>query len=593
MLSIVRPLKGSFKPVYTMPPFASRAATEGSGPSPPSGSHTKTLRADMVAVKIRWTISARTVTIAWIAVIITAVAGLAIQRSMIRQQGNEAVRSAMRGIMLSAESARDSAAGLQSGLDMKRLEAEARASKDYRDTKLFASLPLMAVWHAVAKGASAEGYTLRVPAKTPRNADNAATPSELQILDRLTREKPVELFEIDEQRNELVYVRPVYLTADCLICHGDPQMSRTRDGRDPLGFRMENYKTGDLRGAFILHASLDKLDKTVSSNLIRSALWMTPCALFVAFGAFFFTMKMRGSIRGAVDTLQRVAAGDLSGDMQVTSNDEIGDMATALNTAVGGLRKTLLEIKTSANSVSTASQELTSAVNQLADGAHAQAASLQETSVNMKQMTLTVKQNAEHARQANDIASQSRREAEAGGVTVASAVDAMEEIHASSSRIADIIGTIDDIAFQTNLLALNAAVEAARAGEQGRGFAVVASEVRSLAQRSATAAKEIKTLITDSGRKVQAGSTLVNHSGETLIAIVNSVKRVSDFVSQIATGSSQQASGITQVHEAITDMDRVTQENSAQTEQLSATAQSLHDQATAMLNHIARFKLTN
>ncbi|MBN9520599.1 hypothetical protein J0H58_19110, partial [bacterium] len=176
---------------------------------------------------------------------------------------------------------------------------------------------------------------------------------------------------------------------------------------------------------------------------------------------------------------------------------------------------------------------------------------------------------------------------------VGTAVGAMGEINHASKKIADIITTIDEIAFQTNLLALNAAVEAARAGEQGRGFAVVAAEVRNLAQRSATAAKEIKALIQDSVRKVEAGTDLVNRSGHTLDEIVTSVKRVTDIVTEIAAASREQSTGIDQVNKAVAQMDAVTQRNAGQTEEMSATAQTLTDQAAQLRDLVARFKLSD
>jgi methyl-accepting chemotaxis protein len=174
---------------------------------------------------------------------------------------------------------------------------------------------------------------------------------------------------------------------------------------------------------------------------------------------------------------------------------------------------------------------------------------------------------------------------------VAQAVDAMGEINRSSRKIADIITTIDEIAFQTNLLALNAAVEAARAGEQGRGFAVVAGEVRNLAQRSATAAREIKGLIEDSVQKVETGSELVNKSGETLGAIVTSVKRVTDIVAEIAAASREQTVGIEQINKAVAQMDQVTQSNASQTEEMSGTAVALSGQAEQLQAVVAQFNL--
>jgi methyl-accepting chemotaxis protein len=202
-----------------------------------------------------------------------------------------------------------------------------------------------------------------------------------------------------------------------------------------------------------------------------------------------------------------------------------------------------------------------------------------------------VRQNADSAKQANQLAAAARDSAERGGQVVSSAVTAMNEINASSKKIADIIITIDEIAFQTNLLALNAAVEAARAGEQGRGFAVVAAEVRNLAQRSASAAKEIKNLIGDSVRKVETGSEMVNNSGAVLLEIVSSVKRVTDIVGEIAAASQEQATGVEQVSKAMGQMDQVTQQNASQTEELSATAQNLSSSAEQLQAMVARFRL--
>src|SRR4029077_724543 len=190
-----------------------------------------------------------------------------------------------------------------------------------------------------------------------------------------------------------------------------------------------------------------------------------------------------------------------------------------------------------------------------------QAASLEETAASMEEMTSSVRQNAGHARQANPRAMDARARAEQGGAAVGKAVQAMDGINASSKKIADIIGVIDEIAFQTNLLALNAAVEAARAGEQGRGFAVVASEVRNLASRSAEAAKEIKGLIKDSVERVEDGARLVGESGATLEQLVVAVKKVSDIIAEISVASDEQASGIDQVGKAITQMDELTQQN--------------------------------
>jgi methyl-accepting chemotaxis protein len=209
----------------------------------------------------------------------------------------------------------------------------------------------------------------------------------------------------------------------------------------------------------------------------------------------------------------------------------------------------------------------------------------------MEELSSQVKQNADSARQANQLASNASTVATRGGEVVGRVVETMKEINNSSRKISDIISVIDGIAFQTNILALNAAVEAARAGEQGRGFAVVASEVRSLAGRSADAAREIKSLIGASVERVELGTTLVDEAGTTMTEVVNSIRRVSDLVGEISSASNEQSAGVAQVGEAVTQMDQATQQNAALVEQMAAAASSLKAQAGDLVQTVSVFKL--
>jgi len=288
--------------------------------------------------------------------------------------------------------------------------------------------------------------------------------------------------------------------------------------------------------------------------------------------------------------IRRMENGELGRNVSVDRHDEFGQLLTSLRATDAKLSEIVSSVQASAHAVSTAARELAQGNDDLSHRTQMQAAALEETAASMEQMAANVKQNAESARAANQVAINAREQADRGGMILRRAVAAMAEINESSSRIADIIGVIDEIAFQTNLLALNAAVEAARAGEQGRGFAVVASEVRNLAQRSAGAAKEIKTLINVSMDKVKAGAALVNDSGQAIAEIMNSAKRVSDIVGEISTANDEQASGIEQVNRAVAGMENTTQQNAALVEEAAAAGKSMDNQTQHLVMQVGFFK---
>ncbi|MCP5427697.1 MAG: HAMP domain-containing protein [Chromatiaceae bacterium] len=289
--------------------------------------------------------------------------------------------------------------------------------------------------------------------------------------------------------------------------------------------------------------------------------------------------------------MENLSRGDLSHKITRNYQGTYAVVQARVNSTIDQLQEIVGSISTSAKAINTATREVAAGNNSMSKRTEQQATRLEETASSTDELTSTVHSNADNAQLAKTLAGSARELAEQGGLVIGDAIGAMNAIHESSDRIAEIIGVIDEISFQTNLLALNASVEAARAGEHGRGFAVVATEVRNLAQRSAAEAREIKNLIQDSGEKVRAGVNLVNQSGSTLEEIVNSVKKVGDIIVEIAAASREQSQGLEQVNKAVREMDEMTQQNAALAEETSAASASMTEQVQMMTESLQFFKV--
>jgi hypothetical protein len=473
----------------------------------------------------------------------TAAAGLLIQRSVIRNEGIEGTHATMRAMILGAENTRQSVSALRAAgaFDDSKLLAELKTTSDYRQSSIYATVPVVAAWNAIGHVAAEEGYDFRVPAHDARNPKNAPVGDEDRILTKLETEKLPEYFAIDADAQEIVYARPIALTADCLMCHGDASQSATHDGKDLLGFRMEGWKTGDPHGMFLLRTKMDRVDAVVRAGLLETLYWLLPLSLIV--GVLVYWMISRITLR-----LKHLTDSVATGSAEVTY----------------------------------ASAQISQQSQALAQGASQQAGSLEETSAAAEQITAMARKSGDNARHAAEEMEKVSARVSESDRSLGEMIASMKEINDSSSKIARIIKVIDEISFQTNILALNAAVEAARAGDAGQGFAVVAEEVRNLASRSATAAQDTAGLIEDSLAKSNAGSSKLTEVVTVFTGIAESAAKVKILIDEVSLGSGEQTRGIEQVLRSIQQMDRITQASAASAEEGAATSEELSAQADSM-----------
>lgn len=347
---------------------------------------------------------------------------------------------------------------------------------------------------------------------------------------------------------------------------------------------------------WVMIVALDKAEATagihslLTTSLIALALLLTVAAVIAGF-VTSAALKRLSLVRDAMHAIGS-GTGNLTQRLPDTGRDEVAQIARAFNTFIDKLSHVMMRVRDASLSVHLASNEIASGNADLASRTEAAATNLQETAASLEQITSTVAQSAESAKQANARAESASHVAALGGSVVGDVVSTMKAIELASSKIGDITGVIDGIAFQTNILALNAAVEAARAGPEGRGFAVVAAEVRALAQRSAQAAKEIKALIGTTIRSVESGSAQVGQAGTTMCDIVASVDGVSVIMTEITRAANEQSTSVVEVNRAVSQLDQMVQQNAALVEESAAAAAALQSQAARLAEAVGEFTLS-
>ena len=425
--------------------------------------------------------------------------------------------------------------------------AQMKAYADSNNMENVVSMvPVVSAWQAAYEQADRMDYTFKVPKFSPRNPKNQPDKIEGRALEQMKRSNENDYVYLDKQANTIRFFRAVRLTEPCLLCHGNPATSLALwgndQGKDPTGSKMENWKVGEIHGAFEVIQSLDKAEAQMRLSLIKAG---GVAAAGILLTMIIFIAVVRKGI-----------------------TNPIGKIINSLNEG--------------ARQVSEAAGQVSSSSQALAEGACDQAASIEETSSSMVEMSSVTQQNADHADNAETLMKEAGRVVEEANRSMATLTDSMDLISKASEETAKIIKTIDEIAFQTNLLALNAAVEAARAGEAGAGFAVVADEVRNLALRSADAAKDTAERIQGTMQRVAEGGRIVTDTHQAFMNVSQSSEQVAQLIFKIAQASREQSEGISQVNSAVSAMDTVIQSNAATAEESAASAEELNAQAETM-----------
>ena len=478
------------------------------------------------------------------AVLISTAVGLLVERSIMRQQGIDMIRDTMATAISGAENTRAAVAEMrhQHMFDEAGLKAGAAGVSDYRTTALYRTVPVVAAWETLRNMADKQGYTFRIPTHHPRNIANTPDADEDRILSIMERDNLADYFEVNSKTNEVVYARPVVLSADCMLCHGDPASSATHDGKDILGMRMEDWKPGDRHGAFLLRGKLDKVDASVAHGMMLALLWILPIALAIGASVYILISRLMGRIMQLVHS--------------VSESAEQVDAAT-----------------------SQLSQSNQTLANTLSRGASEQGVSLSNAAEISGTVASRTQSNAVDARSAAAEMERVNEQVRLSSAALIEMNQSMAEIQQASRKIGAFNKVIDGIAFQTNILALNATVEAARAGDAGVGFAVVADEVRNLAQRSADAAHDAAPLVADSIAKANAGSQKLEAISKLVESITENTAKAKMLVDRVSAGSDDQKHGIGTINTSIHAIQRVLHATAATSEETAAASEQLAAQA--------------
>lgn len=505
---------------------------------------------------MKLTFRAKVLSVVLASCVVCTLSAIVVARFLVRENAERALLEKSSAILSRIEEAKAYVGDLgilgQMFEETKLKYPDGNLPKEHKE-KLMKAVPIIVLFSMGYSGEKTDGYKFRIFADQPRREEHRANAEELEILKSFDRDSSQkELVMKSDDGKSYSVTRPIRLDErqGCLLCHGSPSTSPWKNGKDILGYQMEDLKNGTLRGAYTVTLDMKPVDEITSTTTRQIAMG----------GAFFTSLAMIVALLLVKSPMDKLASVSKS---LAFSGDEISD----------------------------ASQQMNEVSSSVASAANEAAASLEETVAAIEALSRIVTQNSESAREGADVAQTAEQTARQGQKEMQELITSMGEIHKGSKKVGEITSLINDIAFQTNLLALNAAVEAARAGEQGKGFAVVAEAVRTLAQRTSAAATDITKLIAESTETAEQGARLADSAGKVFEQIIDAITKVNQVTSSISAASEEQVQGISEISSALNQLDQTTQNNAMSADSSAQESERLQNQARQLKSLVDELSL--